>query len=786
MEGDRGSPPTAQNSISSPAVRVRGVHVVPIRHHSPALARAVEHVIRSVRPQRVLVEGPSDANHLIDLLTDPQVVAPIALMAYRQPEPRGETARADLPPRFCFYPFCDYSPELVALRVARAMGIPARFCDIPACAVLGLSLSDDRHASLPPTDLSLWERVARRMGFRTHEEWWEAVFESGRLDTPTLLQQLQVWGELVLREGTPSELDDLRNAYMWHCVERVIAEGIPPEAILLVVGAAHSAAMARPDFHVPPDLNHPFLQNPPVEFAVIPFSFLRLSEQSGYGAGNRAPQFYQDVWEHGSLEMATCVALTRLVAQMQHQGDLASLADAIEAFRLAMVLASMRTKSQPGVDELRDACITIFGRGSAMRVQAPLRRVLIGERVGHVPPHGQRLPLQEEFYLLAQRLGIPIRDEPTDLRLNLAEPHAVHQSVFLHRVATAGIPFARYVGGEARTLAHLGHLREHWQVGWTPVIDIALAEAVRYGNTLREVASYQIRLQLTAHQDLESVSRAVFEAVLCDLPELYEEGLAALEEASIQEGDFVALATAAYRVAALIEYGASRSVRKEVFEPLLQRLYDRACFCLLTGAQCGDEEARTVGQGMQLIDEMARRLPDPEASLWRQSLYQIVLSELTHPYLRGIGAGLLMVNADEVERADLLRIIRRETSPANPPLRGAQLIEGLLDANPGLTRSRPLVAQLHEFLMSIPRDQFVRILPALRRAFRSLSRSSRDYLIAHLQSILLEEASPIHRWMGSLTVEIEPSEVESLLHALEWLCTPSPRNSVRLSDMPSH
>ncbi len=781
MEGDRRGPAAAAHFVKGPAIRVRGVHILPVRHHSPALARAVEEIIRTVRPQRILVEGPSDANPLINILTDPQTVAPVAILAYRPPETRGVVAHADLSLHFCFYPFCDYSPELVALRVAQELGIPAQFCDIPASVVLARSetvpLSPDQ-AVPPPADVPIWERAAQRMGFRSREEWWEEVFESGRLDTCSLLQQVQAWGELILGEFPPSEYDALRNAWMWHQVEQAIDEGVPPEAIVLVVGAAHSAAFVRPDFRPNADLRS-ITEAPPAELVVIPYSFPRLSEHSGYGAGNRAPQFYQEVWQFGTLEMATCAALTRMVGQMKHQGDLASHADAIEAFRLAKVLAYMRSKTQPGVDEVTDACITLFGRGDIQRILMPLQRVLIGERVGYVPPHGQRWPLQTEFHTLARQLGIPIKDEGTDLRLNLAEPHAVQQSIFLHRLTVAGIPFAEYRGGEAATYQHMGRLREHWWVNWTPLTDAALAEAVRYGNTLREVACNRLRPQLASRDSLEEVSKAALEAVLCDLPELYDEALEALEDASVRDRDFARLARAAYQVASVIEYGASRSVRREVFEPLLHRLYTRACIHLPTNAHCGDEEARTLGHGMRLVDDLARRLPYLDTSQWLRSLRDTTFAESTHPYLQGVGIGLMLTCSAEGDESSLL-LARRALSPGNPPDHAAQFTEGLLQANPGVVvRSRPLVRWLHQFVLSIPQDQFVQALPMLRRAFGGLAKSDLVYLMANLRALIFGEAPPDTVPRGLPPLPIRPDELEELLRSLDWLC---PTN---LSSIPS-
>ncbi|MFN4032578.1 MAG: DUF5682 family protein, partial [Fimbriimonadales bacterium] len=157
MEGALRDATLAQIAVNP--VRIRGVAVVPVRHHSPAIARATAAVIRAVRPDLVLIEGPCDANPLIDALVAPDAVAPIALLAYRQPE--AQQASANLAPQVVFYPFCDYSPELVALRTAHALGIPARFCDIPAAAVLKHSTTSE--ATSPTNRYSTrWKSVSTR------------------------------------------------------------------------------------------------------------------------------------------------------------------------------------------------------------------------------------------------------------------------------------------------------------------------------------------------------------------------------------------------------------------------------------------------------------------------------------------------------------------------------------------------------------------------------------------------------------------------------------------------
>jgi hypothetical protein len=99
-----------------------GLALFPIRHHSPTCAHHLAAFLRAYRPSSVLIEGPAGFNDRIGVLADPEHEAPFALVAVVR-GPEGEEGRA-------YYPFCDYSPELVALRVAREIGAEARFIDL--------------------------------------------------------------------------------------------------------------------------------------------------------------------------------------------------------------------------------------------------------------------------------------------------------------------------------------------------------------------------------------------------------------------------------------------------------------------------------------------------------------------------------------------------------------------------------------------------------------------------------------------------------------------------------
>ncbi|MEU8620631.1 DUF5682 family protein [Streptomyces sp. NPDC048623] len=97
----------------------RAPYLLGVRHHSPALAAVVPALLDEARAEVVCVELPADFQPWLEHLADPETVAPVALAG------AGEDGRLS------FYPFADFSPELAAVRWARAHGVEVVCCDLP-------------------------------------------------------------------------------------------------------------------------------------------------------------------------------------------------------------------------------------------------------------------------------------------------------------------------------------------------------------------------------------------------------------------------------------------------------------------------------------------------------------------------------------------------------------------------------------------------------------------------------------------------------------------------------
>src|SRR5262249_46238266 len=168
-------------------------------------------------PAPVLVEGPASFTAQLDFLLDERCVCPVALYTSfvdKRNRLAGEAEDGPSfgPPRFAaYYPFCDYSPELVALRAGRAAGARLRFIDLEYGEMVLARLAsgpawgphgghDRVHVDLLAADAHLrhseyLRTLARRLGCRDFNELWDHLFESGweGVETDAFIDRLAAW-----------------------------------------------------------------------------------------------------------------------------------------------------------------------------------------------------------------------------------------------------------------------------------------------------------------------------------------------------------------------------------------------------------------------------------------------------------------------------------------------------------------------------------------------------------------------------------------------------------------
>lgn len=710
--------------------------IFPVRHHSPAAALHLDRLIRDVRPGAILIEGPEDANSLIPLLVDPLTVPPVAIYAF-EGERSGDVAHY----RSVFYPFCAYSPEYVALRAGAETGARIAFCDVPTWA----SLLASEHSGLAPDPAEdAYGRFAGRLaevaGFPSFDAFWEAAVEQVCAQAPVdeYIAALTDFGAKARDVASlhRAALTDLaRERHMAAVAVEMVASGVPAEKIMIVCGAAHAVPIAEA---IAAGATRPELGNPvPVELALVPYSYPRLSDDHGYGAGNRAPWYYQAVWEEGGDFLAASRrALLTVASRLRDQGRLASLAQVIDADELAIVLARLRGKRAPGVDEVSDAAVACLAQGQPAVVERVLRETLVGDRLGQVTPRAGLTPLQAEFYDTTARLRLPVQDASRTILVHLPDPVEAAQSVFLHRLVAAGVPFARQleggIGGSVAArggaLAGLRRAREKWELCWSPLTDACLIERNAWGSTLAGVAERLLLKRIESAGAIDEGAEILLHLALCDLPAAFARALRRCETLAADNASFPAIARAAFHLDALLALGAARQLPEPELADLASRLFVRAALHLPAASQCGDDAALEIETSLIPLAELVRKgSPIAAADLFWDAVCTVSELDSAHPGLRGLALVLLEIG-NRLAPGDLTLRLQRQLVGTSPDA-GARLVAGLFRLHRStLIRHRALIGAITDFLLNVEIESLIPLLPALRRTLGNLSPAERAYL----------------------------------------------------------
>jgi len=500
-----GALPDAVAALLAPLLGADGVYFVPIRHHSPACAWALQHLLRDVQPAAILIEGPDDLTHLLPLLQHTQTRTPVALLcqARRQRKvkdaegPDADRPDADQPPvveqgapaqetRSSFFPLCDYSPEWVALRTGGALGVPVAWIDLPwrdkawdregtdGNAPPGNKSHDTARSQMEEryfAHSAYLQAMAQRMGCVDHQDLWDRLFE---LRAPSHLVNWQqfftdvfCWCAMARQdyeqEVLEAELSLPRERHMAAHISRWRKEVNGP--IVVVTGGFHTPELLR-SWKTTAAARKPTekssLEDPTAW--LIRYSFERLDALNGYSAGMPSPGYYQQVWD--SLQAASSEGgnpfanvaldcLTRFAQQTrtQDQFDPVSTALVHAAALQAQRLADLRGNAGPGRQDLLDAMRSCFVKGAmddgTRGFTADVRALLGGSRMGDVPPSTGSPPLIEDARRLARAAGIRLDDSTARVaRLDLyRKPSHRQRSRFFHAMAYLDTGLAQWQMG---------------------------------------------------------------------------------------------------------------------------------------------------------------------------------------------------------------------------------------------------------------------------------------------------------------------------------------------------
>ena len=558
----------------------RGVHLVPIRHHSPACALALSALLEEVRPAVVLIEGPAEYTALLGALQDAATVPPVAVLSL------GEGAAS-------YYPLAEFSPEWVALRWAGANGAEAAFID------RGVRPGDDDGAGAGAGGRTLQaeyhlarsaalDALASRLGCRDHDEVWEQLFEDRATadirDWRGFFADTLAWSGLARLDAEPEVLDADGTRAREAVMAAALLERLPdaktdgtgdapdgqsgnaPDApIVVVTGAFHTPALldvldSAPGAAQPPEPD----PRPGAGGWLIRYDFARLDSLRGYGAGMPSPGLWRRAWRARTRpgtdgrDFATGVVLD-VAAALRGLGEPLGTAQVEAAVEQALGLAELRGRAWPGRTDLLDAlrsCLVKDDAGLSGNLGAAVASVFAHSSPGEVPAGTCAPPLVAEVRerLAAMRFMLDDALEHRTALDTARKPRHRERRELLAAMRFVGSGFAWQTGGAdlvAGTGA--GQFIEEWAYAWTPAVEAELVRAAERAPTLDILIRVRLAERLEAEPGAEALAALLTELIVMGEHELAGAVCDALEPVLADLSGLGALAEVLHRLMDLVE-----------------------------------------------------------------------------------------------------------------------------------------------------------------------------------------------------------------------------------------
>ncbi len=729
------------------------INVFGVRHLSPTGAWHLRRFLDQVQPKVVLIEGLADAEGLIADMTRRGTKPPIAILAYTD----------SVPVRTLVYPVARYSPEYQALLWGREHKAPVEFIDLPSDIFLGLQDLEVERIQRKREEIpegasereaasgeevrqrSIYERIAERSGEPDYDTYWERRFEHNLAADSYRRASFELGRALRDEEDPPLWRAEnlVREAYMRRRVEEVLASGVRPEQVVAIVGAFHAPVLSG-DFPAMTDAELASLRRRSSKLTLMPYSYFKLSSQSGYGAGNHAPAYFELLWdalEAGTLHELPMQYLAQVARHLREHGTHRSTAEVIEGVRLARTLSALHEGLAPTLCDLHDAAVTLIGHGELATVSEALANVDVGTAIGELPKGVSQTSIQADFERELGRLKLEkyrttVKQELTldlreDRRAKTVETAFLdlHRSAFFHRLRVLGISFATSVATRQERV----DWKEIWHVQWTPESEIALVEEVLLGETVELATAFKFKTQLESCANIAAAADLVSDACKCGLMTSMDHARRRLQELAANSLDFRAIAHATFQLSDVIRSGDVRKFEPAPLVPLMEALFVQGALALHGAAGCDNQAAQELVGAIDELNKVSLDHHDRvEEALWIERLRRLADADDRNPLLSGFACATLLERG-LIANEDLAREVSRRLSPGIPADLGAGWFEGLAKRNRyALLARQPLWAELAAYVQALDDEQFKRALVFLRRAFGGFSAQEKRSICENL------------------------------------------------------
>ncbi|QZY56178.1 DUF5682 family protein [Crassaminicella profunda] len=716
----------------------------PVRHHSPACSYHLKKTIEKYKPQIILIEGPSNANHLIPSLTHEDSQTPLSIY-YTYSDDKGLLGEKK-DKYMCYYPFLDYSPEYVAMKIGWNLNIPTVFIDFPYEEILinskeGEGIREKFKKKSYHDDYLIMrskfiKELCKKQNCRDFNELWEKLYEIRGLHISTeefvknmlaycYLSRVDYREEILEREGCIA-----REKYMNMQIQKYANEY---EKILVITGGFHTFGLVE-------------LQKRKVEIKIqdikkenvgayaMAYSFEECNRLNGYASGMIYPAFYQRIWENicknkeEPYEDGVITFISQCGRELRKKEEGISTADSIEAFNMAKGLAVLRDKISCGVYELLDGVTSVMVKGE-MSVSnnfplASLNKLMTGERIGKLSEQAEFPPIVLDFRKKCKKLRLNIHTSVKQekiLDIHKTKSHR-EQSKFFHMMNFLETNFCvKTKGPDYLVNKDTNLIREKWNYRWKSQVESKLIEHSVYGGSLKEAVS---EILLKKVKDLgehgKEATLMMIHAAIMGIEEVFEYMLLELETILQRDGSFYSLTEACrnlnflYKQKYLMDLSSTEKI-----EILLKKAYEKSSSFISTLYNIQkDDENNTI----QMLKELYQLSMDHRLHLnneiYIDQLKTLIGKKDVNPALEGAGVGILIGMNQLREDEGTKRAKGYLYGSGEKFFESAAFLKGLFStARDLILGSGSLINGIDHMLKKIEHEDFLKILPEMRLAF---------------------------------------------------------------------
>ncbi len=740
--------------VENQVAKVMGEEIkyIPIRHNSPGSAILVKRCLEEYKPKLVLIEGPYLADDLIKYIIAHDTIPPFALLSVFSDEQNHFKLNGiispdvSVPAKFQFYyPFISYSPELVALKFCYSKNIITHFIDLPITGIIPFLIrEEDRFLhTLKQEEEQLksslfYKELSQIFQFDSFNETWDTLFEIGanRVEIDEILESYLIFCACV-RQSIPNMASELngsieREKFMKYNIEHYRKKhGVDKKDVMIITGGIHSVVLADT---VPQKIS--FLEKGLFN-SLVPYSYYRMSEAYGYGSGNQGPQFYEYIWENFvndikySFEAAALELITDIYSDARGKKYDISVVDSINTFQSAKMLAMIRRRSEPCLNDIVDAIFMSLVKGNpeieGAYLKEFIRKRVVGFKLGKITKSIKQLPLQADFYLRFESFSINLKEKSKRHELNLRDEFDKQKSHLFWRVKYLDLGILERSEGPDLLKGVSGVFKEVWFLSWNPNVDGKLIELSNYGSTIEEATKNMLIEESKKNiKDFQKISFLLYQTLVMGLPTLFPHIVIVCIDSLDKDDKFLTLSRGfnnLIMISRFLHMMKNQGYNLNLITKLISRCYFASCFSLpiMANPPKNLEDAFIIAAKDMATTLIGLSTLKLNINVYEEGL-KTCIDNSDNDFIRGGCIGILYL-MNSIQIKDIKYLIREYVKSEDLiKVRVGEFVRGLIFiCQTKLLYNSDIIKLLSEIIEDIETKVFLSIVPSLRKTFSELS-----------------------------------------------------------------